>query len=325
MQYTTLGRTGLRVSRVAFGCGPVSGLMTGDNHDLQCEAVRTALERGINWFDTAPGYGQGSSERTLGRVLKELQGKTAAPFHLATKVRLDPECGESFQSQIQRSVESSLQRLQAERVTLLQLHNGMTQSTGDEPCSLSVERILGHGGVAESLCSLREQGLVGFIGLTGTGHPDAMKEVLRSEKFDTIQAPFNVLNPSAGAEMSPGSDDRNYGNIFEVCQQLNLGVFAIRVFAAGALLGAPPGRHTLTTPFFPLSLYEQDLQQAARMADDGPAGTHVSTGMALEFVLQHPAVHSAIIGFGTPDHIVSADFDLSGNDDAAKKPNAAVG
>ena len=200
----------------------------------------------------------------------------------------------------------------------------MTQSTGDEPFSLSVGRILERGGVAEILCGLREQGIVGFIGLTGTGQPDAMKEVLRSGRFDTIQAPFNVLNPSAGAEMPPEFHDRNYGNIFEDCRRMNLGVFAIRVFAAGALLGAPPGAHTLTTRFFPLSLYERDLQHAAKLTDLGSAGIGVSPSSALRFVLQHPAVHSAIIGFGIPDHIASSDFVASEVEDAAKIPIVAV-
>ena len=324
MQYAMLGRTGLRVSRVAFGCGPVSGLMTGDNQDLQYEVVRAALDCGINWFDTAAGFRQGSSERNLGRVLKELGGKTAVPIHVATKVRVLAESEESFESQIRRSVESSLERLQAERVTLLQLHNGMTQSTGDEPFSLSVGRILGRGGIAESLCRLREQGLVGFIGLTGTGQPDAMKEVLGSEQFDTIQAPYNLLNSSAGTEMPPEFDDRNYGNIFENCRRLNVGVFAIRVFAAGALLGAPPAAHTLTTPFFPLSLYEQDLRRAAKLSDRESSGTGISPGMALDYVLQHPAVHSAIIGFGNRDHISLAETSVSNADDAANKTSAAV-
>ena len=306
MEYKTLGRTGLRVSRVAFGCGPVSGLMTGENHDLQTEVVRAAMDCGINWFDTAAGYGQGSSERNLGRLLKELRGQTAAPIHVATKVRVLAESEESFESQIQRSVESSLERLQTERVTLLQLHNGMTPWTGDEPFSLSIEQILGRGSIAETLCRLREQGLVDFIGLTGTGHSDEMKEVLRSGLFDTIQAPYNLLNPSAGAELSSEFDDRNYGNIFEDCRRLNLGVFAIRVFAAGALLGAPPSAHTLTTPFFPLSLYKRDLQQTEKLTDAAGTGTGVSPGSALKFVWQHPAVHSAIIGFGTPEHIASA-------------------
>ncbi len=324
MQYTTLGRTGLHVSRVAFGCGPVSGLMTSDNQDLQHDAVRAALDRGINWFDTAPGYGQGSSERNLGRVLKALRGQTAVPIHVATKVRVLAESEESFDSQIRRSVELSLQRLQVERVTLLQLHNGMTKSTGDEPFSLSVEQILGRGSIAETLCRLRDDGHVDFTGLTGTGQPDVMKEVLGSGLFDTIQAPFNLLNPSAGAEMSAEFDDRNYGNIFEDCRRLNLGVFAIRVFAAGALLGAPPGAHTLSTPFFPLSLYERDLQHAAKLTDDSSSATRVSPSMALKFVLQHPAVHSAIIGFGNADHIASADISEPDDEDAAKQQSSAV-
>ena len=74
MHYRTLGRTGLRVSAVAFGAGPVSGLMTGDDHAAQAAALRRAIELGINWIDTAPGYGQGKSEANIGRALAEIHG-----------------------------------------------------------------------------------------------------------------------------------------------------------------------------------------------------------------------------------------------------------
>ena len=71
MQYRTLGRTGLRVSEIGFGCGNVGGLMTRDGHDEQLGAVRHALDLGINYFDTARAYGEGRSETNLGRVLDE--------------------------------------------------------------------------------------------------------------------------------------------------------------------------------------------------------------------------------------------------------------
>src|SRR5438876_6693253 len=89
MHYRTLGRTGLRVSALAFGAGPVSGLMTGDDHAAQRAAVRKAIELGINWIDTAPGYGQGASETNIGRALADL-GATEL-LHVATKVRLTPD------------------------------------------------------------------------------------------------------------------------------------------------------------------------------------------------------------------------------------------
>ena len=89
MIYRKLGRTGLKVSAVAFGAGPVSGLMTGTDFAAQLATVHRALAAGINWFDTAPGYGNGASETNLGRVLAELDATTSV--HVATKVRVPPE------------------------------------------------------------------------------------------------------------------------------------------------------------------------------------------------------------------------------------------
>jgi aryl-alcohol dehydrogenase-like predicted oxidoreductase len=86
MERRILGRTGLEVNPLGFGCGAVGGLMTrGAAHDQE-RAVARALELGINYFDTAPIYGDGESEKSLGRVWKVL--RPAA--YVGTKVRLAP-------------------------------------------------------------------------------------------------------------------------------------------------------------------------------------------------------------------------------------------
>ena len=72
MNYRQLGRTGMNVSEVGFGCGNVGGLMIRGDHGDQVKAVARAMELGINYFDTASQYGDGQSETNLGRVLKEL-------------------------------------------------------------------------------------------------------------------------------------------------------------------------------------------------------------------------------------------------------------
>ncbi len=299
MPYRVLGRTGLKVSAVAFGAGPVSGLMTGADHAAQRATVRRALECGVNWFDTAPGYGQGESEANLGRVLEELG--VANRFHVATKVRVPPEALDAPRDYIRQSVEESLKRLRLPCVTLLQLHNGMTANRDDEPAAITPHDILRPGGVADAMAELRDAGLVAHLGLTGTGHPDAMREVIRSGKFDTLQVPFNVLNPSAGAPAGvPGETD--YGNVMADCAAVQMGVFAIRVFAGGALLDQPPSAHTLKTPYFPLALYERDAARARQLRERA-AGRYTPTELAVRFALAHPAVASAIIGFGAPDHV----------------------
>ena len=72
MNYRPLGKTGLAISALSFGAGPISTLMVGHDQDLQLAVVDRALRVGVNWFDTAATYGAGQSERSLGRVLEEL-------------------------------------------------------------------------------------------------------------------------------------------------------------------------------------------------------------------------------------------------------------
>ncbi|TXT38475.1 MAG: putative aldoketoreductase [Planctomycetota bacterium] len=303
MQYRTLGRTGIKVSAIAFGAGPVSGLMTGVDANAQRDTVAAAIEAGINWFDTAPGYGAGSSEINLGRVLSEL--KPTQPIHIATKVRIPLDSAEPVSDVIRRSVEECLQRLRVSSVILLQLHNGITSGRGDEAASITPTDILARGGVADTFERLREEGLIRFSGLTATGQPAAMKEVIRSGRFDTVQAPYNAINHSAGS-ISVAAGDTDYGNLFADCAEQRMGVFAIRVFAAGALLGQAPSAHTLKTPYFPLDLYQRDVARAEQLRAELYDGESM-TEFALRFVLSHSAVTSAIIGFGSPSQVGELD------------------
>src|SRR5262245_33268260 len=150
--------------------------MTGTDADAQLATVKRAIDAGINWFDTAAGYGNGKSELNLGRVLKELGA--ADRVHVATKVRIPPEAFDDIAGYVRRSVEESLLRLRLERLALLQLHNGITRERDDEPASMGVEDVLGERGVTAAFAQLQRDGLVQFLGLTGTGHTDALREVV---------------------------------------------------------------------------------------------------------------------------------------------------
>jgi L-galactose dehydrogenase/L-glyceraldehyde 3-phosphate reductase len=295
-----LGRTGLRVSAIAFGAGPVSGLMTGTDHAAQRATVQRAVGAGINWFDTAPGYGNGQSEVNLGRMLEELG--IAGSVHIATKVRVPPEALDNPGDYIRQSAQGSLRALGVPRLTLLQLHNGITRKRDDEPASISPGDILGAKGVARSFQRLQEEGLIAFLGLTGTGQAETMSEVIRSGAFDTLQVPFNILNPSAGMAGRAPDGETDYGHVIDDCLKQGMGVFAIRVFAGGALLDQPPSAHTLKTPYFPLALYERDRARAKRLAER-VAGRMPLSELAVRFALGHPEVTSAIIGFGSPQQV----------------------
>src|SRR5271157_6153861 len=119
MERRTLGRTGLAVSVLGFGCGAVGGLMVRGNPSDQERAVARAIELGINYFDTAAMYGNGESERNLGRVLKTLK----PDIFVGTKVRVPDGERSRIGTAVTASLEASLQRLQLDHVDLFQLHN----------------------------------------------------------------------------------------------------------------------------------------------------------------------------------------------------------
>jgi aryl-alcohol dehydrogenase-like predicted oxidoreductase len=216
-----------------------------------------------------------------------------------------PEDLANIQGAVQTSIRESLRRLQVDRVTLLQLHNSITQRRGDEPTSLTPGDVLGPGGVLEAFEELVSAGTAGHLGLTGIGQPEALRAVIRSGRFATMQVPYHLLNPSAGRNVPLSFSETNYGNVIADCAAEEMGVLAIRVFAAGALLGNSPSAHTLKTPFFPLALYERDVVRARGLAAELPSSMGLQEA-AMRYVLGHPNVASALIGFGEPAHVDAA-------------------
>lgn len=303
MQYRPLGSTGIRVSAVSFGAGPVPELMTAEATERQVLTVGRAVEAGINWCDTAATYGEGRSEASLGEALRRLG--VAEQVHVATKVRLMPEHLSDIGRHVRASVAGSLQRLGVERVTLLQIHNSITGQRGDEPTSITPRDMLGRGGVLDVFGALQREGRAVHLGLTGLGQPAALREVLASRVVATIQVPYNVLNPSAGRTVGRQFSEADFGNLIAECAARNVGVFAIRVFAGGALLGNRPSAHTHRTKFFPLDLYRRDAARASRLQKLlGPEADLAQ--IAIRFALSRADICSAIVGFGEAAHVDAA-------------------
>ena len=160
MEYRKLGRTGLEVSVVGFGCGNVGGLMIRGEHGDQVKAAAQAMELGINYFDTASSYGNGQSEQNLGRVLNEL----SADVYVGTKVRLGPEDMGDIKAGVIKSVEDSLTRMNRPSVDLIQLHNRVAALRDPDRDLLSVEDVLGQ--VVGGFQALQAQGKIRFYGIT---------------------------------------------------------------------------------------------------------------------------------------------------------------
>jgi L-galactose dehydrogenase/L-glyceraldehyde 3-phosphate reductase len=303
LQYVTLGTTGISVSRLAFGAGPVADVMVGADTTKQHQLMRRVIDAGINWIDTAAGYGDGRAEEAIGSALSALSAHEQ--MHVATKVRIARNQLDDIPAAIRESATASLRRLKRNQFTLLQLHNSITERCDDEPYSLTADQVLGPNGVLEVFEQLRDDGIIRMIGITAIGHARPLNEVVDSGRFQTIQVPYNLVNPSAGQEMSTRFEETNYGNVIQRAADRGMGIFAIRVYAGGALVGNPPSRHTLTTKFFPLDLFERDRRRAAALREITSNAIDLKQ-LALRFSLSHPDVASAIVGFGEPKHVDEA-------------------
>lgn len=300
MKYRAFGRTGLEISRIVFGAGAVGGVAFRGDPETRMQAVRLALDHGINWIDTAPGYGDGESEENLGRILEELGERP----HLSTKVRLSPDDLDDIPGAVERSVSESLGRLRQPSVDLVQLHNRIG-SEGDAASGvLGVDAVLGAGGVADALDRVRDQGLMRFVGFTALGETAALRQVVDSGRFDSMQSYYNLLNPSAGWPVPAAVSAQDYGLVIAAASAAGLAVLNIRVLAAGVIAGQePPGR---SAPLSPGSDAESDRARLALVEDalTGEEGTMAQR--ALRFALMHKGISGVLVGFSTLDQIDEA-------------------
>jgi aryl-alcohol dehydrogenase-like predicted oxidoreductase len=303
MRFRLLGTTGISVSAVSFGAGPVSGLLTSADRQRQQAVISRAIAAGVNWFDTAATYGDGQSEASLGEVLAGLTNDH--PVHVATKVRVRLTTETDLRPLVVDSVKASLARLRRSRVTLLQIHNSITAHRNDQPTSITPEDVLGPRGLLAGMEEVRAAGWVEHLGLTGIGDASALTTVLESGRFATIQAPLHLLNPSALRPTPPVFCDPDCGGFLRHAHRLGMGIFAIRVFAAGALVGAEPSAHTMKTPFFPLDLYQRDRRRAEALAKRLGGSTSLAQ-TALRYVLSLPEITAAIIGLGAVEQVDEA-------------------
>jgi aryl-alcohol dehydrogenase-like predicted oxidoreductase len=295
MEYRMLGRTGLRVSALGFGCGDVGGLMVRGTPAERERGVARALEHGINYLDTAPAYGSGESEKNLGQVLRAL--KPAAPTVIVgTKWRLAAADLADVGGAVARSVETSLGRLGLERVDLLHLHN-LIGRVGDER-PLGVARVL--EAVVPTVRRLQEQGKVRFFGVTASGEIGALHRVLSSGAIDTAQVVFNLLNPTGAYALPVDYPAQDYDRLLVLAREQGVGTIGIRVLAGGALSGQVARHPTAIPSVAPIASgpdYATDVARARALEPlvaQGHAGSLVEA--ALRFAITGDAMSTVLIG-----------------------------
>lgn len=307
MEYRLLGKTGLRVSVLGFGCGTVGGLIIREEPRTRVRVVARAIEAGINYFDTASMYGDGQSEIHLGQVLKELR----AEVYVGTKVRLTPADLGDIAGGIRRSVEASLRRLGQEQVDLIQLHNSIVQlrGTGSEGgVALTTHEVMED--VITAFRQLQAEEKVRFYGMTGLGETAALREVMATNFLHTVQVCYNLLNPSAGHPVPAGFPGQNYGGLLAQAAEHGMGTIGIRVLAAGALSGQE-ARHPIAVPSVaPIGTgpdYHTDVQRAQALhilVQEGYASDLIDA--SLRFAWSHPNLSTTLVGCSSLEHLEHA-------------------
>jgi len=305
MKYNILGRTGLHVSQLGFGCGSIGGLLVRGDYPTMRQVVGRAIELGINYFDTAPQYGNGQSEVNLGAVIRELRANVL----VGTKVRLTAEDMSQIGEAVTRSVEGSLRRLGRGTIDLIQLHNhiGFQRQPEQDPDRVGLHDL---DAVRQAFETLHQQGKVRFWGITGLGASEALHEAVATGRFQTIQVPYNLLNPSAGTSVPRNFSFQDYGQLLEHAAQQEMGVIAIRILAGGALSGTPE-RHPVASqsvnPIASEPAYIADVARAQRytfLVEDGVVSNLVEA--AVRFAVSKPGVSTALVGYSSRDQLEQA-------------------
>ncbi|MDQ3589628.1 MAG: aldo/keto reductase [Actinomycetota bacterium] len=276
-----LGRTGLSVSPICVGCAPLGNMPETFEYSVSeeraSETLRAVLESPLNFLDTAASYGDGESERRIGRLLAEIGGLPEG-YVLATKADRDLRSGDFSGEQMRRSVERSLELLRLDRLQLVYLH---------DPEHETYEHMVASGGPVEVLIGLKEEGIIEHIGVAG-GPVDLMIRFVETGLFEAVitHNRYTLVNRTA----SPLLD-----------------VAAVRGVAA--LNAAPYGSGILAKGPDAYARYEyreapQEMVERVRAMERacGEFGVPLAAA-ALQFSLRDPRVVSTIVGMSRPERV----------------------
>jgi aryl-alcohol dehydrogenase-like predicted oxidoreductase len=292
MEYRPLGRTGVHVSKLCLGT-MMFGAWGNQDHDDSIRIIDRALDAGINFVDTADIYSSGESEEIVGKALKGRRDDVVLATKFWGAMGDDPNRRGVSRRWIIAEVENSLRRLGTDWIDLYQMHRPDPQTDIDETLG--------------ALTDLVQQGKVRYIGSSSLSAGEIVEaqwaaRERRLERFRTEQPPYSLL--VRGIELDVLPTARRHG----------MGILTYSPLAGGWLSGRWSADATPTSPArqrlaarFDMSLPENQrkleaVEQLAKVADE--AGIALIE-LAIAFVVNHPAVTSAIIGPRTMEQLES--------------------
>lgn len=293
MQYRTLGRTGIKVSEIGYGCWVIAGgLWKGAVETESLRALHKAVDLGLNFIDTALVYGDGKSEELIGRFVRQRKDRLTIATKIPPKNRrwpTPPGTGleEVFPyKHIIKCTERSLKNLGIETIDLQQFHVWLDDWT----CAQSWIDAIGR---------LKKQGKIRFAGISTNDHqPEGVLMAARSGLIDSFQVIYNIF------------DQRPEDLLFPLCAELNIGVIARVPFDEGALTGAITPSTTFPDGDWRNWYFRGDRKAEVQEHVDslkavlgGEANTLPE--LALRFCLHSPEVSTVIPGMRSVTHVAA--------------------
>lgn len=303
MQTRQLGNSDLHITPLGIGAWAMggSGWAFSWGHqedDASIGAIHAALDRGINWIDTAAVYGLGHSEEVVAKALK---GRSNRPYVFTKCERTWGEDGQIRKSLKRESIlaecEASLRRLQVDTIDLYQIHWPEPDEDVEE----------GWAAMAE----LKKQGKVRWIGVSNF---DA-SQLARAQAIapvTSLQPPYSILQPEIEAEVLPYTGANNIGVI--VYAPMKSGMLT-GAMTRDRLASLPEDDFRRRNPFFQEPMVTRNLQVVDVLRDIGNRHGRTPGEVAIAWTLRRPEVTAAIVGMRSPEQVNgvvgAADFRLS--------------
>jgi D-threo-aldose 1-dehydrogenase len=277
----SFGKTPLRVTPLCIGCAELGNMPETFAYEVAEEqalaTLRACFQSPINLLDTAAMYGDGESERRIGLVLRELGGVPSG-YIVATKADRDLKTGDFSGAQIRRSVERSLNLLGQNKVPIVYLH---------DPEHAKFEDIMAAGGAVEVLHKLKEQGIIGHIGVAG-GPIDLMIRYIETGAFEAVitHNRYTLLNRCAEP-------------LLEKAAKMGIAVVNAAPYGSGILAKGPDAY-----PRYAYQAADALLVERVRKMDAVCKQTKIPlAAAALQFSMRDPRITSTIIGLSKVERL----------------------
>ncbi len=291
MKYRKFGNTGLEISEIGFGAWAIGGSWGEQRESDSLEALGAALDRGVNFIDTAAGYGNGKSERIIGEFLKS----RSENVYVCTKTppapgkwppspycRIEERYSEKY---LRENVEERLRNLQTDSLDVLLLHT-WTRAWNDQPTALKI------------LQKMKSEGLIKQVGISTPEHDqNCVIQLMRDGMVDVLQVIYNIFEQEPAAQLFP------------VALETGTGIIVRVAFDEGVLTGKYTGKETFgpddfRSNYFAGDRLERGVKRTEKIKEEFRGSGYTMPELALKFALNPAAVSTVIPGIRNQEQAI---------------------